>query len=75
MAAIRQQPAGISWSNRFSEKTDDRSFDEFHDERYRSVSILASMNLRDARMIERSEGLGLALEACQPLCVGRERFR
>ncbi len=47
------------------------AIDELHDER----AGFKAVNLRDVRMIQRREGLRLALEARKAVAVARERVR
>jgi hypothetical protein len=50
-----------------------RSFDELHHDDHLAADLFDPVDLRDVRMIERGQYLGLALEARQPISVVRER--
>src|SRR5215510_4731929 len=49
--------------------------DELHDEEVPHAGLFEAVELRDMRMIERRESLRLALEARDPIGIGRERVR
>ena len=51
------------------------SRNQLHDERVRVLVFGYTINLRDVRMIERGQQLGLALEARHPLRVFRKGSR
>jgi hypothetical protein len=48
-------------------------FDQFHDEGGLPVGLLEPVEGRDVGMVERGQGLGLAVEACQAIAVACER--
>ena len=49
--------------------------DELHDERARSFALLETVDMRDVRVIERGERLGLALETRRPFAVDLDALR
>ena len=51
-----------------------RPLDQLHDEGRRAVALLQTVNGSDVRMIEPGEHFGFALEARQPLTIGRHRL-
>ena len=50
-------------------------FDELHHEELRAGCLLEAVQCGDMGVVERREQLGLALEAREPLGIGRERLR
>ncbi len=48
------------------------AFDELQDERLGAARLLEAVDVRNVRMVERGEDLGLALEARQPLRIRGE---
>jgi hypothetical protein len=51
-----------------------RPLDQFHDEGRGALALLETVNGGDVRMIEPGEHFGFALEARQPLAIGRHRL-
>ena len=58
-------------SNPFSKR---RALDEFQHERSHIVRLFDTMDGGDVWMVERTEDFSLALEACEPIRVGRKTF-
>ena len=50
-----------------------RTFDQLHDERAGAVHLFEAEHLRDVRVIQRRQDLGFALEAREPIAIGRQR--
>ena len=50
------------------------ALDQLHDQSGRVSRLFEAVDLRDARVVQRRERLGLPLETHQPIGVGRERL-
>ena len=47
--------------------------DQFHDEGLGALKLIPAMDPRDVRVVQRSDGLGFALEAGNPVGIPGER--
>ena len=52
-----------------------RPLDQFHDEGLDALRLFEAMDLRDVRVVQGGERLGLALEAGDPFGISGERRR
>src|SRR4029434_352261 len=52
-----------------------RPFDQLHDERLCVAGVFQAVHVRDVRMVQRGENLGLALKPRQTIVIGRQAVR